>query len=292
MYRWCKKDRGQGVKDVVGATLRGCPGRPHRAALTGTLEPSNPRTLFIALLIASVLGISVLAFLLWWIPTVGLGNINRTLPYILAIFLIGAIVSLLVTASLLAMSASGRKVPFPYELRGLLVKLFLPAMSLLGGLLKIEKIKIHRAFIDTNNRLVRSMHLKARPDTFLVLMPHCLQFQDCRFKVTKDIENCGECGKCEIVELLHLGRSHGIKLFVNTGGTSARKIVSEKRPRAVVAVACERDLVSGITDSYPLPVIGIPNIRPEGYCLNTHVEVERVKEAVRGFLGEPGESRV
>lgn len=37
--------RGQGGKDIVRATLRGCPGRPQGAAPTGTLEPSNPRTL-------------------------------------------------------------------------------------------------------------------------------------------------------------------------------------------------------------------------------------------------------
>lgn len=275
MFKWCNKDEGQGAR---GKGQEGVEPR---------LSPKTELT-FIWLLTASVASISLLAFLLWWIPTTGLGNINRALPYILAIFLIGIILFLLASASLLALSASGRSVPFPGKLRGLLVKLFFPAMTFLGGIFKVEKIKIHKAFIDINNRLVKAMAVKARPDTFLILMPHCLQFQDCMFKVTKDIENCGECGRCEIVELLYLGREYGIKLFVNTGGTSARKIVSERRPKAVVAVACERDLVSGITDSYPLPVVGISNIRPEGYCVNTHVDVERVKEAVRGFLGSGG----
>lgn len=269
MYKWCNKSSGQG---------------------SGVRGQENPESagIFIRLLIGSVLGISLFAFLLWWVPTIGLANINKTLPYILAILLISVILFLLVSAFLLALSASGRNVPFPGKLRGLLVKLFFPAVSLLGSLFKIEKIKIHKAFIDINNRLVKAMPIKARPDTFLVLMPHCLQFQDCRFKVTKDIENCGECGRCEIVELLHLGREYGVKLFVNTGGTSARKIIMDRKPKAVVAVACERDLVSGITDSYPLPALGIPNIRPEGYCVNTHVEVERVREAIEDFfLGKP-----
>lgn len=240
---------------------------------------------FIWLLIGSVLSISFLGFLIWWIPTIGLGNINKALPYVLAIIFIGVVLFLFISAFLLALSASGHNVPFPGKLRGLLVKLFFPAVSFLGGIFKIEKVKIHKAFIDINNRLVKAMPIKTRPNAFLVLMPHCLQFQDCKFKVTKDIENCGKCGKCEIVELLYLGKEYGIKLFVNTGGTSARKILSDRRPNAVVAVACERDLVSGITDSYPLPAIGIPNVRPEGYCVNTHVEVERVKEAVKGFVG-------
>lgn len=268
MYKWCRKNREQ----VSGDREQG----------EGVL------TTFRWLLTVSVFAISLLAFLLWWVPTIGLGNINRALPYMLAVLLAGVTLFLVISAVLLALSASGFNVPFPGSLRGLLVKLFFPAMSFLGGIFNIEKIKIHKAFIEMNNRLVRSMAIKARPDTFLILMPHCLQFQDCKFKVTKDIENCGECGKCEIVELLHLGRSYGIKLFVNTGGTSARRIVAERRPKAIVAVACERDLVSGITDSYPLPVMGISNVRPEGYCVNTHVDVVMVKEAVKGFLGEAG----
>lgn len=266
MFRWCKESREK------------------KAGGRGQEELEPGTSLFIWLLTASVFFISALAFFLWWIPTIGLGNINRTLPYILAAFLGGLVLFLLLSALLLVLSAAGHNVPFPDKLRGLLVKLFLPAVIFLGGTFRIEKMKIHKAFIEINNRLVRSMAIKTRPDSFLILMPHCLQFQDCNFKVTKDIENCGECGKCEIVELLHLGREYGIKLFVNTGGTSARKIVAERRPNAVVAVACERDLVSGITDSYPLPVVGISNIRPEGYCVNTHVEVGRVKEAIDGLL--------
>ena len=261
MYKWCEKKKEGGQR-------------------------SGPEATFIWLLAASGFAISILAFFLWWIPTVGLGNINRTLPFILAVFIGGLILSLLVSASLLILSAAGHDVPFPDKLRGLLVKLFLPAMLFLGGIFRVEKIKIHKAFIEINNRLVKSMAINARPDSFLILMPHCLQLQDCNFKVTRDIENCGECGRCEIVELLHLGREYGIKLFVNTGGTSARKIVVDRRPNAVVAVACERDLVSGITDSYPLPVVGITNIRPEGYCLNTHVAVEKVKEAVGLFINK------
>lgn len=261
MYKWCNNKDGQ---------------------------ESGSLGIFIWLLAGFIFGISVLAYLVWWVPTIGLGNINKALPYILAVTLSGITFFLIVSAGLIALSASGLDVPFPGKLRGLLVKLFFPAMSFLGGIFNIDKIKIHKAFIEINNRLVRSMAIKTRPDTFLILMPHCLQFQDCKFKVTKDIENCGECGKCEIVELLHLGRSYGIKLFVNTGGTSARRIVAERRPKAVVAVACERDLVSGITDSYPLPVMGVSNIRPEGYCVNTHVDIDMVKEAVKGFLGEPG----
>jgi hypothetical protein len=58
----------------------------------------------------------------------------------------------------------------------------------------------------------------------------------------------------------------------------------EIRPRLVVAVACERDLTSGIRDAYPLPVIGVFNSRPEGPCFNTRIDLEAVRQALDAYV--------
>ena len=58
----------------------------------------------------------------------------------------------------------------------------------------------------------------------------------------------------------------------------------EKRPKLVLAVACERDLTSGIKDCYPLPVIGILNDRPFGPCFNTTVDVRKIDDALSQIL--------
>ena len=54
--------------------------------------------------------------------------------------------------------------------------------------------------------------------------------------------------------------------------------------RLVLAVACERDLTSGIKDCYPLPVIGILNDRPFGPCFNTTVDCSKIDEALSQVL--------
>ncbi len=156
-------------------------------------------------------------------------------------------------------------------------------MVMFGGIIRIPKIKIESAFIDINNQMVRLMNKKKggiKPDKLLLLMPHCIQFDNCKIKVTRNVRNCAGCGKCEIGELLSLCDEYGIDLFIATGGTSARRMVLDKRPQAVVAVACERDLTSGLQDAYPLPVIGIVNKRPQGYCMETGVDLQDVKRAV------------
>ena len=60
--------------------------------------------------------------------------------------------------------------------------------------------------------------------------------------------------------------------------------VIDKRPDMIIGVACERDLTSGIQDTYPIPVFGIYNKRPHGPCFNTDVDVELVEGGMRTFL--------
>ena len=100
-----------------------------------------------------------------------------------------------------------------------------------------------------------------------------------------------QCGRCDIKGLVEIGRKYKIDISVATGGTLARKVIVEKRPKLVLAVACERDLTSGIKDCYPLPVIGILNDRPFGPCFNTTVDTAKIDEALsRVILREEPET--
>ena len=127
-------------------------------------------------------------------------------------------------------------------------------------------------------------NFQVKPDKLLLLMPHCLQNNECDVKITGDVHRCKKCGKCEIKELVELADHCHVELSVATGGTIARRIVVEKRPELIIAVACERDLTSGIQDSYPIPVYGILNERPFGPCFNTQVDMTKVKEAMKAVL--------
>jgi hypothetical protein len=168
-------------------------------------------------------------------------------------------------------------------LRGIVLKVLYPFLMLLGAFFKGRKESLQRFVIRLNNRLVR----RERPRTkkILLLLPHCLQTDVCTIRLTHNIYNCERCGRCEIRDLIGIAEENGLNLFVATGGTIARKIVMEARPEAIVAVACERDLSSGLVDTYPIPILGVSNERPFGPCFNTSVDLERVKEAIRFFSG-------
>ncbi len=240
---------------------------------------------FLGLLILCAVGFVAAGFFFWYVPAVGLGSIHPMLPYalaailsLIALFILGSAIILTITV------ARGRLVFYSGWLRWMLVKFFLPVMVMAGGLLRIPRIKLEQAFIDINNEFVRRMKKKLRPEKLVLLMPHCLQFDDCRFKVTRDVRNCAGCGKCEIGSLVDLMEEFKVSLYVLTGGSVARRKVEEHHPHAIIAVACERDLTSGVQDAYPLPVIAIINKRPKGYCIETTVDVKEVRKAIIDLL--------
>lgn len=166
------------------------------------------------------------------------------------------------------------------------VSLFFPIVLTLGRVFHIDVDRIKSSFIEVNNHLVRSKELNVLPFQLLLLAPHCLQNSDCPHKITVDINNCRRCGRCPVNSLLELRERYGINVGIATGGTLARKFVQEFRPRAIVAIACERDLTSGIQDSNPLPVLGVTNERPFGPCFNTNIDLSKVEEAVCFFIND------
>ncbi len=243
------------------------------------------KRLFVGLVVGA--GTVVVSFLLLTLilPVIGLANIHPWAPYIFSM-LVGGLILLTVWATFgLIINIHLGHSPLHFaKIRGLTIKLLLPLMTLVGKLLRIPKDRIRSSFIKVNNDLVSSPGKLYKPEELLLLMPHCLQNSRCKMRLTYSIDNCKRCGECPIDALLGLSERYGIHLAVATGGTIARRIVVERRPRMILAVACERDLASGIQDTYPLPVFGVMNFRPHGPCFDTNVSLEALENAIRKFM--------
>jgi hypothetical protein len=248
-------------------------------------ERSTRKRLFIGLIAGTCLALSIFLVLLWVVPYVGLRTIHPAAPWVLGAVL--AVLLLLVCGAglgLVLSLISPWPLPLALRMRGLTVKLLLPLMSLLGRLLGFSKEEIHLSFIKVNNELVNRELGRFPAGKILLLMPHCLQSSHCDMRLTYDIDNCKRCGRCPITGLLALRDRYGVNLAIATGGTIARRIVVQKRPGVIIAVACYRDLSSGIQDTYPMPVYGVLNERPNGPCLDTLVPLDRLEAALKRFL--------
>jgi hypothetical protein len=243
------------------------------------------KRLFIGLVAGAGSFVVLFLLLVLILPIIGLANLHPWAPYIFSM-LVGALILLVVwaTSGLILNIIFGRSLPLFSKMRGLSIKLFLPLMTLVGKMIGIPKNKVRSSFVKVNNDLVSSQAKQYKPKELLLLMPHCLQKSKCKMRLTYSIHNCKRCGRCPIDGLISLSERYGIHLAVATGGTIARRIVVQRRPRLILAVACERDLASGIQDTYPLPVYGILNFRPNGPCLDTNVSLEALEDAIRQFM--------
>lgn len=134
------------------------------------------------------------------------------------------------------------------------------------------------------NWVTRLRKVRVRPEELLLLFPHCLQWSKCPHNILADLENCRHCGKCKISELIQLAERMGIQIFVASGGRQAVKRVRQENVKAIVAVACEKEIREGLFATFPKPVIGVVNLRPSGPCVDTDCNMLEVESALREFL--------
>ena len=52
----------------------------------------------------------------------------------------------------------------------------------------------------------------------------------------------------------------------------------------VIAIACEKELRTGLMAAMSKAIFAVPNLRPNGYCKDTDVYLDEVKEAIEKFL--------
>ncbi len=144
---------------------------------------------------------------------------------------------------------------------------FSPAFRL-GSFLGFTRDRMGHSFVRVSNSVSMALKEKGRREKLLILLPRCL-------------------AKEELAAVNGLKEKYPLEVHTVSGGELARKKVRELKPTAVIGVACERDLVSGIRDvGQRISVIGIPNERPEGPCRNTHIDMDELIRTIEFYVGE------
>jgi len=135
--------------------------------------------------------------------------------------------------------------------------------------------------IAANNWLVRHARRRVQPANLLVLLPRCLQRAGCGQAVIEDLDACRQCGQCDVAALLRLRAETGVRFCMAGGGRAAAARTRRPEVQAVVACACEKELLDGIRAAFPKPVLAVRNDTPEGFCCNTRVDIGCLREAIR-----------
>ena len=168
----------------------------------------------------------------------------------------------IVLIEIFMLGKAGKSV-FPRKLVERMFLLVLPKALWFGERLGISRDRVGNSFIKVHNYIMTSHADRLNTERLLMLLPRCL-------------------GKEARNEIMSRAKEYEIHVVTAGGGEEARKAIGQFRPTLILAVACERDLVSGIKDvSEKVPVLAIPNKRPEGPCKNTCLQIEKFEEILK-----------
>lgn len=242
---------------------------------------------FLFVLIAIITILLILGATSLYLSTIDDTNVLKAILIFVFVVLVVSIMVFLWTTFLIYRVINNKKISKVNHrlLEGFLGNIY-PLIIWISKVFKVDIDNIRRVFGKVNNFIVMTKNIKVNENELLILLPHCLQDSECQYKITTDINNCRMCGKCDIKGIVDLCNKYNVKAVVATGGTLAREWIKKKRPKAIIAVACERDLASGINDIKVIPVMGIFNQRPNGPCFNTKVDLGNLEEGIKIFLEE------
>src|SRR6266542_336251 len=125
---------------------------------------------------------------------------------------------------------------------------------------------VEHAAIDVYNALAARRKRRVGKGELLVLIPRCLSKQ-------------------ALDGVLAIAGRYEVPVCVATRGQLARRVIRERRPRHVVAVDCERDMMTGLRDvAGTLPVLGLTMRLPTGPCRDAMLDLDLMERWVRGLV--------
>lgn len=225
------------------------------------------KSTFLLFALAGGAVIVLLTLFVWYMITPRLEQFHAFLPTIMgAGVIVGLTIFGLFLFSVIITALTEKGYLGACVQKSVLFSFLVPLAIRIGNRFGISRDRMGNSFIKVNNILVKSSAHSLQPQEVLVLLPRCIE-KETRKEILSAIEIC-HC-----------------KSYTATGGSSARKMISELKPKAIIAVACERDLLSGLQDVAPkIPVIAIPNKRPEGPCKNTLIDLEFFKRSLDDLI--------
>jgi len=128
--------------------------------------------------------------------------------------------------------------------------------------------------------------LRVPAENILLLLPRCLQNDECNAKIARSIDSCGRCGRCDLTDIFALKEKYGIRVVVAAGGRQAVEAARRADVKAIVAIACAKELMLGILGVFPKPVISVYNHLSSGPCFNTRIAAQDVEAAIRRLMHE------
>ena len=79
-----------------------------------------------------------------------------------------------------------------------------------------------------------------------LFLPHCLRSRNCPASSDDEGVHCEKCGQCLISTLISKAEDYGFLVFCVPGGSLLENLVIKYRPKAIIGVACNKEIMLGL----------------------------------------------
>lgn len=139
----------------------------------------------------------------------------------------------------------------------------------------VDEKELFELYVQTKNRAQLEKFASTSFNERIILLPRCMRATNCPAEIGKNGYECKQCGKCAATEITKATKRLGYKgAFMLPGGSLAKSIIAKMKPKAVVGVACAKELVMGICmcERFGVLVQGVELLK-DG-CINTIVDMK------------------
>jgi len=145
----------------------------------------------------------------------------------------------------------------------------------------VDEKELFQLYVETKNRSLIESFASTPYNQRIVLLPQCLRAKDCPAEIGNYGYKCRQCGKCSVAKIMQLTKNLGYKgVFIMPGGSLARKIMLELKPKASLGVACYKELVMGSYLCEKVGVIGQGVELIKDGCINTIANMKSLTKAI------------
>ena len=146
----------------------------------------------------------------------------------------------------------------------------------------VEEKELFQLYVEAKNRSQIDSFAATTYNERVLLLPQCLRAKDCPAELGEYGYKCKQCGKCSIAEIIQQTKDLGYKgTFVMPGGSLAKKILVELKPKASLGVACSKELIMGSYLCEKVGVIGQGVELLRDGCINTAVDLKILTDALK-----------
>lgn len=114
-----------------------------------------------------------------------------------------------------------------------------------------------------------------------LFLPQCIRHKKCPAKLSYEGIQCIECGLCPAAEIKKEAEKLGYQFYIVPGGSFLKRLIKEKKPKAIIGVGCNMEIKEGtaLTSALGIPTQGVPLLK-DG-CVETTANWDDLKETMR-----------